>query len=91
MTTAQTITQKLTAALSPETLEVVDESAKHHGHSGARPEGETHFYVRAISSHFAGLSKVKRHQLVYTILAEELRHPVHALSLALYAPDELAK
>ena len=49
MAVVDTLRQKLTAAFQPEALDVIDDSAKHAGHSGARPEGETHFTVRIVS------------------------------------------
>ena len=88
MTIADTIREKLTNKLAPTRLAIVDESARHAGHAGARPEGETHFAVRIVSPAFAGLNRVARQRLVYQILAAELATRVHALSLATLAPDE---
>lgn len=82
------IEQKLTVAFSPKQLEVIDESHKHAGHSGAKPGGETHFHVTIVSAAFAGQNRVKRHQAVYKALAEELQTQVHALSLATLTPEE---
>ncbi|WP_321394653.1 BolA family protein [Emcibacter sp.] len=88
MKVAESIREKLTRELSPEQLEVIDQSCDHAGHSGARPEGETHFHVNMVASAFDGLNRVARQRLVYKILAEELAGPVHALSLNLTSPDE---
>lgn len=88
MTMADRITARLTAALAPERLEVIDESADHHGHAGWRDGGETHFRVRAVASAFAGKGRVERHRLVNTALAGELASTVHALALELKAPGE---
>ena len=88
MTIADTIREKLTNKLAPTRLAIVDESARHAGHAGARPEGETHFAVRIVSPAFAGLNRVARQRLVYQILAAELATRVHALSLTTLAPDE---
>ena len=88
MTMAQTIQEKLTAAFAPKELIVEDESAKHAGHSGARPGGETHFNVRMVAQVFEGLSRVERQRRVYATLAEELRGSVHALSLTTLTPAE---
>ena len=88
MTVADTIRAKLTEALAPEALSIEDESAKHKGHSGARPEGETHFRVRIVSPLFEGVSRVERQRLVYAVLAEELRDRVHALALTALTPVE---
>lgn len=85
---ADQIRRKLTQALSPDRLEVVDESARHKGHAGARPEGETHFRVTVVSAAFEGKSRIERHMLVNEALAEELRGPVHMLSIKALTPAE---
>jgi BolA protein len=79
---------KLTAALEPLTLDIVDESHKHAGHAGARPEGNSHFHLRIVSAAFTPLSRVERHRLVHDLLKEELEGPIHALSLTLQSPEE---
>jgi BolA protein len=85
---ATRIQEKLTAALSPARLAVIDDSAKHAGHVGARPGGETHFTVDVVSSAFEGLSRVARQRKVYEILAEEMSGPVHALAMIVKTPTE---
>ena len=82
----QRITQKLTDAFNPAELEVIDESHKHAGHSGARPEGETHFKVVIVAEAFNGASLVHRHRLVNQALADELADRVHALSISANTP-----
>ena len=82
------IEKKLTAALAPTRLSITDESHLHAGHSGARPEGETHFRVEVASARFDGIGQVQRQRLVYEILAEELKGPVHALALKTRTPEE---
>ncbi len=86
---ADTMREKLTAAFAPEALEIVDESSKHAGHSGARPGGETHFNVRIVSKAFEGVSRVERQRRIYATLAEELKARVHALSLTTLTPAEV--
>lgn len=78
----------LTRALDPVRLDVVDESARHAGHAGARPEGETHFRVEIVSAAFAGLSRLARQRLVHRALAEELKTRVHALTVTARTPEE---
>jgi BolA protein len=90
MSVAQTIREKLTAAFAPAHLVVEDESAKHHGHAGALPGGETHFGVVIVSSAFEGLSRVERQRRVYAALSDEMRGRVHALSLKAQTPAEAA-
>jgi BolA protein len=88
MTVADTIRQKLTSAFSPLELVVEDDSARHAGHSGSRPGGETHFSVRIVSPAFAGVSRIERQRRIYAVLADELSGRVHALVLSARAPDE---
>lgn len=88
MSVAETIESKLTQALSPLRIEVVDESDLHIGHAGARPEGETHFRVEIVSTAFEGKSRVECQRLVYGALGEEMAGPIHALSLKTLSPDE---
>jgi BolA family transcriptional regulator, general stress-responsive regulator len=89
---------KLEAAFAPTRLEIIDDSARHAGHAGARTHaakhggsaealGETHFDIVIESAAFAGLSRVACQRAVYEVLAYELAGPVHALSLkAVAAP-----
>ena len=82
------IEARLVEALSPLRLEIIDESALHAGHAGARPGGETHYRIAVVSAAFAGRSRVQRHRLVYDALAGEIADGVHALSLDARAPGE---
>jgi len=82
------IEAQLRAALRPTALTVVDDSAQHAGHSGARAGGESHFTVMVESEAFIGLGRVARQRLVYRALAEALAGPVHALALVTRAPGE---
>lgn len=88
MSVAGTIERKLTEALQPTRVEVVDESHLHAGHMGARPEGETHFRVLVVSAVFAGLSRVERQRRVFDALEAEMAGPVHALAMRTLTPDE---
>ena len=88
MSVAETIRRKLTERLAPLRLDILDESHRHAGHAGARPEGETHFAVAIVSAAFVGLGRVARQRLVYQILADELATRVHALALTTLAPGE---
>ncbi len=82
------IERRLSTALAPVRLEVVDESARHAGHAGARPEGETHFRVVVVSAAFAGLGRLERQRLVHRLLADLVRERIHALALVCRAPGE---
>lgn len=84
MSIKQTIEQKLTDEFQAEHLRVDNES---HMHS-VPPNSETHFKVTLVSGQFEGVGKVKRHQTIYRVLADEMAGSVHALALHLYTPDE---
>lgn len=83
MSIATTIEQKL-AELAPQHLRVENESHRH----SVPANSETHFRVEIVSPRFEGLRSVRRHQLVYGLLGDELAGPVHALAIHAYAPDE---
>lgn len=90
MRVANAIREKLTAALAPASLEVIDDSHKHAGHAGARPQGESHFTVRVVSAKFEGLNRVARQRLVYGALKDELETDIHALAIEAKTPAEAA-
>ena len=81
------MTQALTARLEPLVLELVDDSAAHAGHAGAR-EG-AHFNLRIVSAKFAGLPRISRHRLVYDALRPWMAEGVHALAIDARTPDEV--
>ena len=85
---AHRIRERLTAALNPVRLEIVDESHRHAGHAGSRPGGETHFRVEVVAAAFQGKSRLERQRLVYAALKDEMSQQIHALSLVTRAPGE---
>ncbi len=87
-TVAQCIRDKLDAAFEPERLDIVDDSASHAGHAGARAGGESHFRVEIVAAAFAGTTRVERQRMVYAALADELAGPVHALEVRARAPGD---
>ena len=84
----QRIVGRLTAALDPVLLDIVDESHLHAGHAGARKGGGTHYRVRVVSAKFDRRSRVERHRLVYDLLTAEFSDGLHALALVAKAPGE---
>jgi BolA family transcriptional regulator, general stress-responsive regulator len=83
----QRIRERL-SVLEPLALDLVDESAQHAGHAGARPGGQTHWRVAIVSPRFAGQSTVARHRMVYQALGELMQHPIHALAINARSPEE---
>ncbi len=86
---ADRIREKIETQLQTTDYVLTDESGKHAGHAGARPEGETHFHLRVVAPVFSGLSRVARQRLIYDLLKAEMDERVHALSLELKSPDEV--
>jgi BolA protein len=84
----EAIRDKLSQAFSPQRLEIVDDSARHHGHAGSREGGESHFNVVIEAVAFKGQGRVQRQRAVYAALQDELAGPVHALSVKALAPGE---
>jgi BolA protein len=72
------IRQRLTQALTPTELEVVDEGHLHAGHAG---EGKGHFHVRIVSAAFAGQLPIRRHRMVYAAVDDLMDNGIHALSI----------
>lgn len=75
-------------ALQPESVDILDDSAKHAGHAGAA-SGGGHFHLTIVSKHFAGKPQVARHRLIYQALGDLMPAQIHALSIAAYTPDQL--
>ena len=87
MNTVELIRQKL-AVLDPEQVEILDESARHAGHEGAK-SGGGHYFLTIVSRKFLGKSTLVRHRLVYTVLKEMMHKDIHALSVKAYTPEEI--
>lgn len=85
---ASEITSRLTAALDPTQLEVINDSHQHAGHMGDDGTGESHFTVVVESPAFAGLNRVQRQRLVNQALADLLSSRIHALAIRARAPGE---
>jgi BolA protein len=88
MRIAQLIRDHLTSALAPIRLDLVDDSARHAGHSGARAEGESHFRLTIVAAVFAGKSRIDRQRLVFEAVGDLMQTDVHALSITALAPAE---
>ena len=87
MTLAETIRARL-AALQPVSIDLIDESEQHHGHSGWRDGGGTHWRLAIVSPRFAGKTPLARHRMVYQALGELMQNPIHALAISARTPEE---
>ena len=76
------------ATLEPVSLDLVDESSQHAGHSGWREGGGTHWRLAIVSPRFAGQSAVARHRMVYQAIGELMQNPIHALAITAQTPEE---
>jgi len=74
--------------LAPLHVEIIDDSAAHAGHAGARSGG--HFRLTVVSAAFEGRSQLQRHRLVYAAVAPLMSGAVHALNIVARAPGEHA-
>lgn len=75
------------AVLHPLSVEIVDESALHAGHAGAKGGGG-HYQLRIVSARFAGLGTVARHRLIYETLGDLMKRDIHALAIQALSPDQ---
>ncbi|VBB69730.1 Cell division protein BolA [invertebrate metagenome] len=82
------IEQKLTTALAPSYLSIIDESDRHHGHADGDSRGESHFRLVIVSERFNGMPQIARQRMIYDLLRSELHDQIHALSMQTLTPDE---
>ncbi|WP_017671588.1 BolA family protein [Blastomonas sp. AAP53] len=82
------IENRLTVALSPTMLDVINDSAKHSGHMGDDGSGESHFTVIIESAAFTGKSRLERQRMVNTALGDLPGQKVHAMAIKARAPGE---
>ena len=78
--------QEKLATLDPQRLEILDDSAKHAGHAGAKEGG--HYRLTIVSPRFSGCGTMQRHRLIYEALGPMMRGEIHALSIQALTPDE---
>lgn len=92
--TPQSRAERLRAVLdrvfAPTRLEITDDSARHAGHAGAAPGGQTHYSVLLVSPRFRDCGRVERSRLVHQALEAEFSDGLHALALTLRTPEEQA-
>ncbi|KAG0486300.1 hypothetical protein HPP92_008395 [Vanilla planifolia] len=86
---ANRIRQVLQSNLEAIALEVEDLSYQHAGHAAMKGDHEeTHFNVKIVSAKFDGQGLVRRHRMVYDLLADELKNGLHAISIVAKTPQE---
>ena len=88
--TAENIKKLLNAEFNPDLLEILDNSAAHAGHAGAR-SGGGHYHVTIIAEVFEGKSLVQRHQLIYKALSDLMKQEIHALGINALSPSDETK
>jgi BolA family transcriptional regulator, general stress-responsive regulator len=88
MTAETRMREALMVGLQPTRLDIINESELHAGHRSSPGTGESHFRLLVVSPRFVGRSRVERHRMVNTLLADELRRGLHALALSTFAPGE---
>ncbi|MBI4755302.1 MAG: BolA family transcriptional regulator [Betaproteobacteria bacterium] len=86
MNVADAMRERL-ASLAPLAVDIIDDSARHAGHAGAR-SGGGHYHLRIVSERFAGRAPLARHRLVHEALGEMMHHEIHALSIQALTPEE---
>jgi BolA protein len=79
--------RELLAVLEPQQIDIIDDSALHAGHAGAREGG--HYRLFIVSAQFAGQKTMERHRLVHAALASLMQSGIHALSISAKTPDEI--
>ncbi len=75
------------ATLAPQRLEIIDDSAKHAGHEGAKGGGG-HYRMTIVCAQFAGKGTLERHRLIYDALGPMMRREIHALGIKAQTPEE---
>ena len=85
---AQEIEALLRNAFAPSALAVINDSARHHGHSGDDGSGESHFTVDIEAAAFAGVSRLERQRMINRALGDLPGQRVHAMAIKARAPGE---
>lgn len=90
MSFTEQIRLRLTEALTPEHIELINESHKHAGHAGDNGSGNSHYKLIVVSAVFEGCSRIQRHRMVYNVVNSEFSNNLHALAIQAYTPAEYA-
>ena len=68
-------------SLSPDSLDVINESAKHAGHAGDDGSGESHWRVVISAPSLQDMSRIARHRAVHAALGPDIIGRIHALAI----------
>lgn len=82
------IKQRIKQAINPEKFTIIDDSAQHAGHAGAKASGGGHFSITVVAASFEGKSSVARHRMIYAALGDAMQTDIHALSIRALTPEE---
>lgn len=84
----QALEQKITEALSPTVIRIVDDSNAHAGHLEHAPSDlPTHLKLLVVSDNFKGIPLLARQRIMHKIMSEEMK-TIHAISFKLHTPEE---
>jgi len=76
MPTTEELRQRIEAGLPGASAQVQDLTG-----------GGDHFRAEVVSDHFAGLSRIDQHKLVYNVFGDDVGGPIHALSIKTSTPE----
>ncbi|WP_299323920.1 BolA family transcriptional regulator [Parasphingopyxis sp.] len=86
---AAEIEKRLTEALGPTHLRVINDSAQHRGHAGDDGSGESHFTVEIVALQFEDMNRLERQRAVNTALGDLMKERIHAMQIRAKSPSEL--
>ncbi|MFN4020493.1 MAG: BolA family protein [Erythrobacter sp.] len=87
MSVAEEMRDLLTAAFSPTRLAIINDSAKHSGHTGDDGSGESHFTIEIESAAFAAMNRLARQRAVIAALGDIVGQRVHAVAIKASVPE----
>lgn len=88
---AAEIEKRLTDAIAPTHLRVINDSDAHLGHAGHDGSGESHFTVEIVAAQFEEMNRIERQRAVNKALGDLMKERVHAMQIRAKAPSEVAE
>ncbi|MEO1641503.1 MAG: BolA family protein [Pseudomonadota bacterium] len=79
--TLETEIRTALSTLSPQALEVINESALHSGHAGDDGSGESHWRIVISATSLDGQSRIARHRAIHAALGPDIIGRIHALAI----------